>query len=66
MATTCWVENGTIKLDTTLEELKIDDIGGLLPIEKKGTNRDVITARSGVNHPAPAPATISPRRRRAR
>jgi CubicO group peptidase (beta-lactamase class C family) len=47
-----WVENGTIKLDTTLEDLKIDDIGGLLPIEKKATIRHVITARSGVYHPA--------------
>jgi CubicO group peptidase (beta-lactamase class C family) len=47
-----WVENGTIKLDRTLEELNIDDIGGLLPIEKKATVRDVITARSGVYHPA--------------
>ena len=47
-----WVENGTIKLDTTLEDLHIDDIGGLLPIEKKATIRHVITARSGVYHPA--------------
>jgi CubicO group peptidase (beta-lactamase class C family) len=47
-----WVENGTIKLDTTLEDLNIDDIGGLLPIEKKATIRNVITARSGVYHPA--------------
>jgi CubicO group peptidase (beta-lactamase class C family) len=47
-----WVENGTIKLDTTLEALNIDDIGGLLPVEKKATIRDVITARSGVYHPA--------------
>src|SRR5262245_3812005 len=47
-----WVENGTIKLDATLEQLNIDDIGGLLPIEKKATSRDVITARSGVYHPA--------------
>ena len=47
-----WVENGTIKLDATLEDLKIDDIGGLLPAEKKATVRDVITARSGVYHPA--------------
>src|SRR2546426_11443294 len=42
-----WVENGTIKLDATLEQLNIDDIGGLLPIEEKATIRDVITARSG-------------------
>ncbi len=47
-----WVENGTIKLDTTLEALKIDDIGGLLPIEKQATIGHVITARSGVYHPA--------------
>jgi CubicO group peptidase (beta-lactamase class C family) len=47
-----WVENGTIKLGTTLEELGIDDIGGLLPSEKKATIEHVITARSGVYHPA--------------
>lgn len=47
-----WVENGTIKLDTTLEQLNFDDIGGLLPIEKKATIHDLITARSGVYHPA--------------
>jgi CubicO group peptidase (beta-lactamase class C family) len=47
-----WVENGTIKLDTTLEQMKIDDIGGLLPIEKQATIGHVITARSGVYHPA--------------
>jgi hypothetical protein len=43
-----WVENGTIKLDTTLEQLNIDDIGGLLPIEKRATIHHVMTARSGV------------------
>ena len=47
-----WVENGTIKLDTTLEALKFDDIGGLLPIEKQATILNLITARSGVYHPA--------------
>jgi CubicO group peptidase (beta-lactamase class C family) len=47
-----WVENGTIKLDTTLETLKIDDIGGLLALEKQATIGHVITARSGVYHPA--------------
>lgn len=47
-----WVENGTIKLDTTLEALKMDDIGGLLPLEKKATIHHIITARSGVYHPA--------------
>lgn len=47
-----WVENGTIKLDTTLEQLGMDDIGGLLPIEKQATIQHLITARSGVYHPA--------------
>jgi CubicO group peptidase (beta-lactamase class C family) len=47
-----WVGNGTIKLDTTLESLNFDDIGGLLPIEKQATIEDLITARSGVYHPA--------------
>jgi CubicO group peptidase (beta-lactamase class C family) len=47
-----WVENGTIDLKRTLEDLQIDDIGGLLPLEKKATIEHVITARSGVYHPA--------------
>lgn len=46
-----YVENGTIDLDKTLEELKIDDIHGLLPIERQATIRDIITARSGIYHP---------------
>jgi len=47
-----WVENGTIDLETTLETLGLDDIGGLLPVEKRATIGDLITARSGVYHPA--------------
>ncbi len=47
-----WVENGTIDLDATLEELGVDDVGGLLPIEKQATVEHLITARSGVYHPA--------------
>jgi CubicO group peptidase (beta-lactamase class C family) len=47
-----WVENGTIDLDATLEELGVDDIGGLLPIEKQAKVGHLITARSGVYHPA--------------
>jgi len=47
-----WVENGIIDLETTLEELGMDDIGGLLPIEKKATAEHLIKARSGVYHPA--------------
>ncbi|MFC1662186.1 serine hydrolase domain-containing protein [Gemmatimonadota bacterium] len=47
-----WVENGTIDLETTLDDLGFDDIGGLLPIEKQATIHHLITARSGVYHPA--------------
>lgn len=47
-----WVENGTIDLDLTLEELGIDDVQGLLPVERQATIEHLITARSGVYHPA--------------
>jgi CubicO group peptidase (beta-lactamase class C family) len=47
-----YVENGTIDLEKTLEELHVDDNEGLLPIEKKATVHHLITARSGVYHPA--------------
>ena len=47
-----YVENGTINLDETVEELGLDDIGGLLPIEKKARVIDLVTARSGCYHPA--------------
>ena len=46
------VADGTIDLDATLEALGLDDEGGLLAIEKQATIRDLITARSGVYHPA--------------
>ncbi len=47
-----YVEDGTIDLEKTLEELGMDDVGGLLDIEKQATIRHLITARSGVYHPA--------------
>ena len=47
-----WVEKGIIDLDATLGDLGMDDIGGLLDIEKQATVRDLLTARSGVYHPA--------------
>ena len=47
-----WVENGVIDLETTIGELGMDDIGGLLSIEKTATIEHLITARSGVYHPA--------------
>ena len=47
-----YVADGTIRLDATLASLGIDDIGGLLPIERRATVRDLLGARSGVYHPA--------------
>ena len=47
-----YIADGTINPETTLEELGLDDVQGLLPIEKKATVRNLITARSGIYHPA--------------
>ncbi|MFZ6750203.1 serine hydrolase domain-containing protein [Undibacterium sp. Ren11W] len=45
-----YVENGSIDLNKTLEEIGVDDIGGLLAQEKQATVQDLLTARSGVFH----------------
>ena len=47
-----YVEDGTIDLEMTLEDLGMDDVGGLLSIEKEATIHDLVTARSGVYPPA--------------
>lgn len=47
-----YVANGTIRLDATLKDLGMSDVGGLLPIEARARVIDLITARSGVYHPA--------------
>jgi len=47
-----YVENGTIKLSTTLKDLEFTDVGGLLPGETEARVEDLVTARSGVYHPA--------------
>lgn len=47
-----YIANNVINLNTTLKKLKFDDVGGLLPIEKEATIRDLLTARSGIYHPA--------------
>lgn len=47
-----WVENGAIDLGATLADLGMDDVQGLLPIERRATVEHLITARSGVYHPA--------------
>ncbi|MDI3560808.1 serine hydrolase [Bradyrhizobium sp. Arg816] len=49
------VQDGRINLDATLAELGIDDVGGLLPIEREARVRDLLAARSGVYHPAANP-----------
>ena len=45
-------DRGAIDLDDTLEELGIDDVGGLTPQEKQATVRHLLMARSGVYHEA--------------
>jgi CubicO group peptidase (beta-lactamase class C family) len=50
------VADGTIQLGATLDELGIDDIGGLLAPERRATVRDLLTSSSGVYHP---PATTA-------
>lgn len=50
-----FVENGKINLMATVGDLGLDDIRGLLPIEKQATIKDLLTARSGVYHPASNP-----------
>ena len=50
------VADGTIRLGASLGELGIDDIGGLLPQERRATVRDLLTSSSGVYHP---PATVA-------
>lgn len=47
-----YVADGTVRLDRTLAEMGIDDVGGLTEAERQATVLDLITARSGVYHPA--------------
>lgn len=47
-----YVAEEQVDLDRTLSDVGIGDIGGLLPIEQKARIRDLLTARSGVFHPA--------------
>jgi CubicO group peptidase (beta-lactamase class C family) len=45
-----YVTNGTIDLNQTIGDMGVDDVGGLLPIEKQATIDHIITARSGIFH----------------
>ncbi|MFH2123397.1 MAG: serine hydrolase [Pseudomonadota bacterium] len=47
-----FVDQKKIHLTSTLKELHISDIGGLSQQEERATVRDLLTARSGVFHPA--------------
>lgn len=47
-----WVAKGVIDPDATLADLGIDDVQGLTEEERAATLRQVISARSGVYHPA--------------
>jgi CubicO group peptidase (beta-lactamase class C family) len=55
-----YAERGRINLDKTLEQMRIDDIGGLSAEEKQATVRDLLRARSGVFHPASNPGDNLP------
>lgn len=57
-----YVASGKIQLTKTVGDLKFDDIGGLLPIEKTATVEHLITARSGVYHPSGDPMRNPPSR----
>lgn len=50
-----YVAAGKIRLDRTLRDLGLEDVGGLLPLEQKATIEHLLTARSGVYHPASNP-----------
>jgi CubicO group peptidase (beta-lactamase class C family) len=45
-----YVVNQVVDLTKTVDDLGMDDVGGLLPIEKTATVYNLITARSGVYH----------------
>jgi CubicO group peptidase (beta-lactamase class C family) len=47
-----YVAQGKIDLGKSLADMGMDDVGGLTEPERKATVRDLLTARSGVYHPA--------------
>ena len=54
-----YVLSGVINLDRTMADLDIDDIGVLTAQERSATIRDLLTARSGVYHPAGSPGSTA-------
>jgi len=53
-----YVEDGTIDLDMSLNELDVDEIELLLKNEKETTIKDIISSRSGVFLPASNPGDL--------
>jgi CubicO group peptidase (beta-lactamase class C family) len=47
-----YVASGKVRLNKSLAEIGLDDLGGLTPAEKEATIRDLLMARSGIYHPA--------------
>ena len=47
-----YVEDGTIDLGKTLADIGMVDVGGLMDVEKRAKIEHLVTARSGVYHPA--------------
>lgn len=47
-----YIDNGSINLQQSIGNLGIDEDDGLLPIEKQATIEHILTARSGIFHPA--------------
>lgn len=47
-----YVKDDTVSLSRSLEALGLDDVDGLLPVERKATIKNLISARSGIYHPA--------------
>ncbi|HET9269040.1 MAG TPA: serine hydrolase, partial [Vicinamibacterales bacterium] len=47
-----YVKSGRIRLDKTIKELRITDLQGLMPAELDATILHLLSARSGVYHPA--------------
>lgn len=54
-----YVAAGQIQLNKTLRDLNFDDVGGLQPKELDATVENLITARSGIYHPASYPGDAS-------
>jgi CubicO group peptidase (beta-lactamase class C family) len=50
-----YVEDGSVRIDRTLADLQINDVGGLMDIERTATIENLLGARSGVFHPASYP-----------